>query len=78
MCFLEHLNSIGLALDAVGVVLLYFFGLTSDVHQGGASMVIVEGSEKDQKQAKRYSMFSKLALILLVVGFVLQIISNYI
>lgn len=73
------LNIIGLSLDIVGVILLFFFGLPPSISRDGTNFIILE--QKDEKEAKRakiYDFLSRIALILLVVGFFLQIIANWI
>ena len=76
MGYLE-INSIGLALDIVGVVLLFMFGLPSKVREGGVGYLVLEGSdEKEDRQFKRYQFSAWCGLGFLVLGFGLQIVSN--
>lgn len=76
------INTTGLMLDIIGVISLFFFGLPPDVNRHGNSHLILEASgpdNDDEKQkAKRYGRFSWLGLIALVLGFILQIWSNYV
>ena len=69
----DVLNSIGLALDIAGVVLLFFYGIPSSAALDGV-MTWGRGSGKDYKRAR---ILSSLGLLLLVVGFALQIASNH-
>lgn len=80
----EIVNSIGLFLDIVGVSLLFKFGLPAEVKRDGSSgihfwaIVDENAKESEQAKAKRYDQISYVALSLIVFGFVLQIISNWI
>ena len=71
-------NSAGLLLDILGVVLLYKYGLPEEISRKGTGPTWTYGSdEKQKKKAKHYDMMSLLALGLLVFGFALQILSNW-
>ena len=76
----EIINSLGLALDIVGVVLIFRYGLPEEVNRTGASYFTnsPDPESEDAKKAKRYDKLSRFGLILLVAGFTLQIISNWI
>ena len=76
------INSVGLFLDILGVILLFIFALPSRVSEEPPSELIAFGSDPDstkqwEKQRKRYKFWSGLALVLLVLGFALQIVSNH-
>lgn len=71
------LSSLGLLLDIAGVVLLFFFGLPADVHQGGGTAVLWGGGPENAKRYRRARALSRLGLALLVAGFGLQIAGNY-
>ena len=72
------INSLGLLFDIVGVVLLFCYGLPPEgVSRTGAQLLSVGISQEAQEKAKRYVRFSWAALIFLVLGFVLQIVSNF-
>jgi len=71
------LNIVGLGLDVIGVVLIFIFALPADVRRGGASFLMLDGEDADEKRkAKRYDLWARLGLILLVSGFLLQIASS--
>ena len=73
----EIVNTVGLALDIVGVVLLFRFGLQPNVRRGGG-IVLAWGTDDDEaKKANRYDRISWSALGLIVLGFVLQIVSTW-
>lgn len=75
----NFLNSIGLALDIAGALLLWKFGLPESINRKGVSFLALESTdEKEIKKAKKYDKLGILAVLLLVLGFILQLISNYI
>ena len=69
----DVVSSIGLSLDIAGVVLLFFFGIPSRAALDGV-LTWGRGGGRDYKGAR---IFSGLALVLLIVGFALQIASNH-
>ena len=72
-------NSVGLLLDVVGVLLLFKFGLPEDVRRKGESYLLLEETdEADIAKGRRYDFWAKVALGLVVLGFVLQLISNFV
>ncbi len=77
------INSVGLFLDIIGVILLFIFGLPSRfVSDGPPTNTISFGWDPDsvkqwEKQWNRYKLVSWFALVLLVLGFALQIVSNH-
>ena len=77
------LNTVGLILDIAGVVLLFFFGLPSDVSgpSGGTLILWPMGTDGDAHEARKYKRYhrtARLGLGLLIVGFALQAVSNHI
>ena len=77
------INSVGLFLDIIGVILLFIFGLPSRfVSDGPPTNTISFGWDPDsvkqwEKQWNRYKLVSWFAVVLLVLGFALQIVSNH-
>ena len=79
------MNSVGLAFDIAGVVLLYKYGLPAEVSRKGTSALLAFGTSEEEttkgeeeiRKAKHYDRMSLLALGLLVSGFALQILSNF-
>ena len=76
------INSVGLFLDIVGVILLFFFARPSRVSEEPPSELISFGSDPDstkqwEKQRKRYKFWSGFALVLLILGFAIQMVSNH-
>ena len=73
----EIVNTVGLALDIVGVVLLFRFGLPPDVRRGGANFFTWGIDNDEARTASRYDKISWSALGLIVFGFALQIVSTW-
>ena len=76
----EVVNSAGLALDILGVILLFFFGLPSRVSEGPPYLSLGEdpdSTKQRKKQRKQYERVSWFALVLLILGFALQMVSNH-
>ena len=75
----DIVNSIGLSLDILGVVLLFFFGLPARVRETGGTTIRWGGGKSDEeawKEYRRYRCFGRTGLALLVCGFTLQLLSN--
>jgi len=73
-----YLNSLGLILDIIGVVLLFKYGLPEEVSRKGTGALLLEGNDPSEiAKAKSYDRTAQTALALLVTGFALQIISNH-
>ena len=81
------LASVGLGMDAVGVLLLFFYGLPSRVSGPpfhGAEARVVKGdvyeSDKykvNKRKFERAVRRARFGLLLMIGGFWLQIVSNY-
>lgn len=73
------MNTFGLILDILGVLLLFFFGLPPNVRRDGTGALVLEQEDQAQKNlGVLYDFLSWLALVLIVFGFGLQIYSNWI
>ena len=73
----ELVNTLGLSLDIVGVILLFRFGLPPNVRRSGAIHVTFDVDEDEVRKAKHYDRISWSALIFIVLGFLLQIVSTW-
>ena len=74
------INSAGLFLDIVGIILLFFFGMPSRVNEGPPVLSFgedLDSTKQREKQWKQYQLVSRFALVLLILGFALQIVSNH-
>ena len=71
------LNSTGLLLDILGVLILFKFGLPSKVHT--PSKLLLEGdiTEKQKNDNKKTEKWAYSGLLLLIIGFALQLASNF-
>ena len=74
----SELNIIGLSLDIIGVIILFFFGLPPRIKKGGTINLILEQTDNNEdKKWKIYDFISKLGLLLIIIGFSIQLYSNY-
>ena len=73
----EVVNSAGLALDIGGVILLFFYGLPEEISKTGAGHLTWGEDKEEAKKWKRYKRRSRWGLVLLVWGFFLQLVSNW-
>ncbi len=77
----QCLNSLGLFLDIVGVILLFLYGLPANVDNTGTIFLVGPMPDSMKRETenkwKRYRFWSRVGLIFLIVGFSLQIISNH-
>jgi hypothetical protein len=71
-------NSVGLILDIVGAGLLWRFGLPADISRSGAILLATEQiDEEERRKALRYDQVAFWGFLLLVGGFALQLVSNF-
>src|SRR5260370_3381121 len=82
-CWQPHVNSIGVFLSAVGAFLVWFFiaqlnfADKAEYLKGRGRMEIPDPSQADIRKLKRRIFLSKIGLMLILIGGLLQIISNY-
>ena len=69
------LNSIGLGLDVIGFILVFFFGLPNKPFDAKGGAIMLESY--DPGNEKLYHFFSIIGFFFIVSGFILQIISNH-
>jgi len=73
----NDLNSIGLIFDIIGVLLLFKYGLPNDLNKKGLTgMSFVTVNKEEVKKYKRYKRWSYIALSAILIGFIIQILSN--
>ena len=69
----------GLVLDIAGAILLWKYGLPESIsREGTITLSIGQVDEAEVAKAKTYDCWSKLGLTLLILGFIFQLISNFI
>lgn len=80
MSITDILSVLGLSLDLIGVVILFFFGIPPGLHVSGQSVMVKDQADHDMKTklGQRYQKMQKLALAILIVGFALQIVAYFI
>ena len=76
----DIVSSIGLAFDIVGVVILFKYGLPAEVRKTGGFILgwgTDEPNEKAEREYRFYKRMSRIGLGSLILGFGLQIVSNF-
>ena len=69
------LNVTGLGLDALGIVLLFFYGPPPGVQPAG-TLLLWGKDEVQERKNKRNALIGRCALGIIVLGFLLQILAN--
>jgi len=73
------LISTGLVFDIIGVVLIFFFGIAPLIDNKGAIIRVTgEIDEKEKQKVQCYKSISRIGLILIIIGFLCQLIGNFI
>lgn len=73
------LSSVGLVMDMIGVLLLWKFGLPEPISRKGHVNLILEQSDQTEiAKAKVYDRLAFVAVSLLLLGFALQLLSNFV
>ncbi len=77
---IAHLvSSAGLVLDIIGALMLWRYGLPAAVDPKGRSFIVTSDVDNDEvKTARRYLWLSRVGVASLVLGFALQLCSNWI
>ena len=73
----EIINTVGLAFDIVGVILLFFYGLPEPISKTGAGHLTWGENEEEATKWRLYKTRSCWGLALLIIGFSLQLLSNW-
>ncbi|KQC33422.1 hypothetical protein AAU57_08905 [Nonlabens sp. YIK11] len=68
-------NSIGLVFDIIGAMLIYF---NSPISEGGSFLYSSDETARRIKKATKKNNLVKLGAGILLVGFIIQIISNWV
>ena len=73
------INSFSLLLDILGAITIFKFGIPEKIDKNGHQYLILEQTnEVEAKKAKYYEIYSYIGLTMLLFGFILQLISNFI
>jgi len=79
MITIQLLNVFGLSLDILGVLILFKYGLPADVIKDGIEpMHFGSTNPKEAEKYIKYKKRSRFALLLILLGFILQILANVI
>jgi hypothetical protein len=70
-------NSIGLVCDIIGAVLIWRYGLPEPISRSGDVLLSLEIDETEKAKAKQFDCIARFGIILLVSGFILQLVSNF-
>ena len=72
------INTIGLIFDIIGVLMLFKYGLPSELSkEGTVFMAFQKNDEGEKRKWKKYHFWSKVGLLSILIGFLFQIVSNY-
>jgi len=72
------ISSIGLSLDIVGAIMIFHFGLPQNIDRAGKIYRIISDVDEGEKEkAKFYDRMSFFGIFLLVFGFLLQVLGNW-
>lgn len=74
---LEHLNTIGLIFDIIGVLMMFVVGLRVEDLRNASFKIPMSGPIDLSTQGEKRYMISKFGLVLVIMGFILQAVSNY-
>jgi len=71
-------NSLGLILDIIGALLLLKYGIPNKIDpEGHINLILEQEDEAEKEKAKVYKKWSDRAVRLIVLGFVVQLVSNF-
>lgn len=75
---IEFINctNIGLSLDIIGVIMLFFFGLPSTISKLNPTLQIRKFTKKEKRKIIISFFMSHIAIVFIVVGFIFQLIDN--
>ena len=72
----KFINSLGLLLDIVGIVLIWKYGLP--VNDPGRMMWGLSADPREMSEREKYVRLGNIGLIFIIGGFILQIFSNFV
>jgi hypothetical protein len=76
MSFKLLLNIVGLSFNIIGVMIIWKYGLPANLDRDGhIHLVTSQVNESEKILAQKYDTYSKLGMILLILGFVCQLIA---
>jgi hypothetical protein len=77
LCSLSAIvNSIGLMMDIIGVIFVFIYGLPNPLVHAG-DYFAKEPTVIEKKELEKFSRYSRVGLVLLILGFAFQLVSNF-
>ena len=74
-----YINLLGLVFDIIRAIMLFVYGVPTEISKTGAVYRILEQEDEDEKRLWiKYNFRSKLGLGLLIAGFIFQVCSTII
>lgn len=71
-------NSAGLVLDIIGAIFLFIYGVPEHIDKYGHIFIISDDIDEGEKMKwRKYDCWAKFGVGLLILGFVLQLLSNF-
>ena len=79
MCRIQHIvNIIGLVCNFIGALLIWRYGLPTPINREGHVHVITgQIDETEKAKAHQYNCIATVGVFLLMLGFVFQLVSNF-
>lgn len=72
------MNSVGLLFDIGGVILVFIYGLSPIIVPSGHQLLATADIDQDEiRKARQYRKYSRIGLALIVLGFCLQLVGNF-
>jgi hypothetical protein len=73
------MNSLGLIINILGSIIILRYGLPNRINpEGHTSIILQQVDQNEINKAKTYKTISSAGVILLIIGFLLQLASNFI
>ncbi len=63
----------GVILNAIGVIMLFFYGMPFRIRKEGEALLVTRKSREDEKRDASYDVRARVGLALIIVGSLLQI-----
>ncbi len=70
--------SAGLILDIIGAIMIFRFGLPENIDRSGKIYRVTSGvDEEEKRKARFYDRMSPVGILLLILGFGMQLVANW-
>ena len=73
----EIISTVGLSMNLISAIMLWRYGLPKQINRSGSIGLQVKIDESMKKKAERYDLYSKIAIALMILGFLLQLVAIY-